>query len=48
MNESWLYNILLDTVSEMELEGYAGSYIQSMVKAVKSGFCTTEQRLREG
>ena len=30
-----LYNLLLDTVSAME-ESYAGSYIQSVVKAVKS------------
>lgn len=36
MNETELYNILLDTVSKMEGEGYAGSYIQSTIKAVKS------------
>lgn len=35
-SESELYNILLDTVSKMERQGCAGSYIQSTVKAVKS------------
>jgi len=34
-SEEELYNLLLDTVSAME-ESYAGSYIQSVVKAVKS------------
>ena len=36
MDESKLYNILLDTVSKMEQKGHAGSYIQSTIKAVKS------------
>jgi hypothetical protein len=34
--ESEIYNMLLDTVSKMEKKGYAGSYIQSTLKAVKS------------
>ena len=34
-SEEELYNLLLDTVSAME-ERYAGSYIQSVVKAIKS------------
>jgi len=36
MNESELYDTLLDTVSRMERDGKAGSYIQSTIKAVKS------------
>ena len=36
MGENELYDILLDTVSKMEQDGYAGSYIQSTIKAVKS------------
>ena len=36
MDESKLYDLMLDTVSKMERENYAGSYIQSIVKAVKS------------
>jgi len=36
MKESELYNLLLDTVSKMERQGNAGSYIQSVIKAVKS------------
>jgi len=31
-----LFNLLLDLISKMEKEGYAGSYTQSVVKAVKS------------
>lgn len=34
-SEEELYNLLLDTVSAME-KSYAGSYIQSVVKAIKS------------
>ncbi|EMR73546.1 phage integrase family protein [Thaumarchaeota archaeon SCGC AB-539-E09] len=34
-SEEEIYNLLLDTVSTME-ERYAGSYIQSVVKAIKS------------
>lgn len=34
-DEKWAYNFLLDIVTEMELE-YAGSYISSNVKALKS------------
>jgi hypothetical protein len=36
MGEENLYNLLLDTVSSMEGSGYTGSYIKSVVKAVKS------------
>ncbi len=31
-----LFNLLLDLISKMEKDGYAGSYTQSVVKAVKS------------
>lgn len=36
MSESQLYNLLLDTVTKMEKQGHAGSYIESAVKSVKS------------
>jgi len=36
MSEGELYNLLLDYVSMMERKGYAGSYIKSALKAVKS------------
>ena len=36
MKENELYDLLLDTVSNMEKEDYAGSYIHSTLKAVKS------------
>jgi hypothetical protein len=36
LEEGEIYNMLLDTVSKMEKKGYAGSYIQSTLKAVKS------------
>ncbi len=36
MKENELYDVILDTISRMEQEGHAGSYIQSTVKAVKS------------
>jgi len=36
MNPSDIYNLLVDLVTEMEAEGHAGGYIQSVVKAVKS------------
>jgi site-specific recombinase XerD len=36
MNESQLYDLFLDTVSKMEQEGRSGSYIHSILKAVKS------------
>jgi len=41
MGEAELYNLLLDYVSMMEGEGYAGSYIKSALKAVKSWLVTT-------
>jgi len=36
MEERHLKNLLLDFITEMEEKGYAGSYIKSTVKAVKS------------
>ncbi len=36
MDQKERYTLLLDFVSMMEKEGYAGSYIQSTIKAVKS------------
>jgi hypothetical protein len=36
MNESQLYDLMLDTVSSMEEQGRGGSYIQSQLKAIKS------------
>jgi site-specific recombinase XerD len=36
MSESQLYDLFLDTVSKLELEGRSGSYIHSILKAVKS------------
>jgi hypothetical protein len=36
MKEAELYDLFLDTVSRMETKGYAGSYIHSTLKAVKS------------
>jgi len=36
MSETELYNMLLDAVSKREREGFAGSYIESTMKAVKS------------
>lgn len=35
-DEKWAYNFLLDLVTEMESQNYAGSYIGSNVKAIKS------------
>jgi integrase len=37
-DEKWAYNFLLDIVTEMECQNYAGSYISSNVKALKSWF----------
>jgi hypothetical protein len=36
MSESQLYDLFLDTVSKLEREGLSGSYIHSILKAVKS------------
>ena len=36
MSESRLYDLFLDVVSKMEREGRSGSYVHSIVKAVKS------------
>jgi hypothetical protein len=36
MDERELRDLLMDSVSAMEREGYAGSYIESVIKAVKS------------
>lgn len=36
MHSKERYNLLLDSVSSMEQKGHAGSYIQSILKAVKS------------
>jgi hypothetical protein len=36
MSEEELYNLLLDVVTKMQNDGYAGSYTHSTVKAVKS------------
>jgi hypothetical protein len=36
MSESQLYDLFLDTVSKLEREGRSGSYIHSILKAVKS------------
>jgi hypothetical protein len=36
LSEEELYNLLLDTVSSMEGSGYTGSYINSVLKAIKS------------
>jgi hypothetical protein len=36
LSENDLYNMLLDYVSYLEGSGYAGSYIKSALKAVKS------------
>jgi hypothetical protein len=36
LNQGDLYNLMLDYVSAMEKNGYAGSYIESTLKAVKS------------
>ena len=36
MSEDSLFNLLLDYVTSMEQKGYAGSYIHSTIKAVKS------------
>ncbi|MGD0646239.1 MAG: site-specific integrase [Candidatus Bathyarchaeia archaeon] len=36
LSELEIYNLLLDDVSSMEKSGYAGSYIESAVKCVKS------------
>jgi len=46
MNERDLYNLLLDLVSKMEGEGYAGSYIQSALKAVKSWLVHNRMELK--
>lgn len=36
MNHDAIFNILLDTVTDMQSKGYAGSYIESVIKSVKS------------
>ena len=36
MKEEELYNLLLDAVSDLEHKGYAGSYQQSILKAIRS------------
>lgn len=36
LSEKKLYNMLLDVVTEMEKRGYAGGYIESCLKAIKS------------
>ncbi|MBL7079282.1 site-specific integrase, partial [Candidatus Bathyarchaeota archaeon] len=36
VGEEELFNLLLDTVSSMEKSGYTGSYINSVLKAIKS------------
>jgi len=46
MDQKERYNLLLDFVSMMEKEGYAGSYIQSTLKAVKSWLAHNRIELR--
>lgn len=36
MDQGKRFDLLLDTVSEMEKQGYAGGYTESVLKAVKS------------
>lgn len=36
MNHDAVFNLLLDTVTDMQSKGYAGSHIESVVKSVKS------------
>jgi len=36
LEEKKLYNLLLDAVTDMEKKGYAGGYIESCLKAIKS------------
>jgi len=46
LNELEIYNIMLDYVSSMEKSGYAGSYIESTVKCVKSWLAHNGKEIR--
>ena len=46
MSEKNLRDLLMDLVSRAEKEGYAGSYIESTVKALKSWFAHNDKELR--
>jgi integrase len=46
MSEDELYDLLLDTVSNMEGKGYAGGYIHSTVKAIKSWLVHNRKEVR--
>lgn len=46
MSDDELYDLLLDTVSKLEGKGYAGSYIHSTVKAIKSWLIHNRKEVR--
>jgi hypothetical protein len=46
LSELEIYNIMLDYVSSMEKSGYAGSYIESTVKCVKSWLAHNGKEIR--
>jgi site-specific recombinase XerD len=46
MSDKQLYDLLLDLVTEMEKRGYAGSYIVSVLKAIKSWLAFNGKELR--
>ena len=46
MSNREVYNLLLDFVTEMEGKGYAGSYIASVLKAIKSWLAFNHKEIR--
>jgi hypothetical protein len=46
LKEEELYDLFLDTVSKMEKKGYAGSYIHSTLKAIKSWLLHNQIQVR--
>ncbi len=46
MDDKALKNLILDYITDMELKGYAGSYIYSTLKAIKSWLSFNDRELR--
>jgi hypothetical protein len=46
MSDKRIYNLLLDFVTEMEKRGCAGSYIESILKAVKSWLAFNDREIK--
>jgi site-specific recombinase XerD len=47
LDEKRIYELMLDMVSDMEKKNFAGSYIKSVLKAIKSWFAFNDKEIRK-